>query len=70
MDSYTISNLRVSWTNASEIIEVALWGKNLVDKEVKTYVFDLRDATGVIENMRGAPRTFGVEFTYNFMSLL
>lgn len=67
MDSYTISNLRVSWTNASEIIEVALWGKNLADKEVKTYAFDLRQVTGIIENMRGAPRTFGVEFTYNFM---
>jgi iron complex outermembrane receptor protein len=67
MGSYAISNLRVSWTNESEVIEIAFWGKNLADKEVKTYAFDLRDVAGVIENMRGAPRTFGVELTYNFM---
>jgi outer membrane receptor protein involved in Fe transport len=60
MGSYTISNLRVSWTNQSEEIEIAFWGKHLADKEVKTYAFGLRDVASVIENMRGAPRTFGV----------
>lgn len=66
MGSYTLTNFRLAWTDMDDIWGVALWGKNLTDKEVKTYSFDLRADFGFVENMRGAPRTFGIEVTYNF----
>ncbi len=66
MGAYSLTNFRLAWTDNDDAWGVALWSKNLTDKEVKTYSFDLRPDFGFVENMRGAPRTFGVEVTYNF----
>jgi len=66
MKAHSIANLRLSWTSLDDVWQVALWGKNITDEEVKTYAFDLRQDFGVVENMRAAPSTFGIEVSYQF----
>ncbi len=47
-------------------VEVALWGRNLTNKEYYQQQFDIYAALGIAENFQGDPRTFGVTFTYRF----
>ena len=65
-DSYSIWNARVSWTDETESLELALWGKNLADKEYAAYMFELTDTVGADQVMRGQPRTYGVDVKYHF----
>jgi iron complex outermembrane recepter protein len=64
--SYSLWNARLSWFDASEQLEVALWGKNLSDKEYASYMFELTDVAGSDQVMRGTPRTYGIDVKYNF----
>ena len=64
--AYTLTNARLSWRSVDEKLELALWGKNLSDKEYASYVFDLRPDFGFLQRMRGVPRTVGVEARYAF----
>ena len=64
--AYTITNARLSYRTASEDIEVALWAKNLSNKEYATYSFDLRPDFGFVQYMRGVPRTLGFDLKYSF----
>lgn len=63
---YSLWNARLAWFDSSEQIEVALWGKNLGDKEYASYMFELTDVVGGDQVMRGTPRTYGVDVKYNF----
>jgi iron complex outermembrane recepter protein len=65
-DSYSLWNARLSWFDANEQLEVALWGKNLSDKEYASYMFELTDVVGGDQVMRGMPRTYGIDVKYNF----
>jgi iron complex outermembrane receptor protein len=65
-DSYSLWNARLSWTDSSEQLELALWGKNLADKEYAAYMFELTDLIGADQVMRGVPRTYGVDIKYAF----
>jgi iron complex outermembrane receptor protein len=65
-DGYALWNARLAWFDASEQLEVALWGKNLGDKEYASYMFELTDVVGGDQVMRGVPRTYGVDVKYNF----
>ncbi len=65
-DSYSLWNARLSWFDANEQLEVALWGKNLSDKEYAAYMFELSDVVGGDQVMRGMPRTYGVDVKYTF----
>ena len=64
-DSYWLYNARVSWTSADDQWEVAVWGRNLGDKEYMVYGFDT-SALGFNQEMIGIPRTVGAEATYRF----
>jgi iron complex outermembrane receptor protein len=65
-DGYTLVDARValSWSlNSGDIIEVALWGKNLGDEEYKAFELPL-GATGGFQGW-GTPRTYALEFTWS-----
>ena len=65
-DAYTITNARLAYKTADESVEVAVWGKNLSDKEYSPYAFDLRADFGFVQEFFGRPRTLGVDITYCF----
>lgn len=52
---------RVGWTSADERFEVAVWGKNLADKDYIAHSYVI--GPGVI-GVWGAPRTFGVTASF------
>ncbi len=62
-DSYWLWNGRVAWTSTDDQWELAVWGRNLGDKEYLSYAFDL-SFFGFQEQMLGTPQMFGVELTY------
>lgn len=63
-DGYWLLNGRLAWQ--AENVTVALWGRNLADKEYYSYGLDLRSFTGADYLVRGARRTYGVEVSYQF----
>jgi len=66
-DAVTFIDARVSYLSADERLEVALWGKNLTDKD--DYLvggIPLVDVTGAMGQVYANPRTFGLEVTYRF----
>jgi len=70
-DAYTITNARVSYTSADDTWVLAGFVNNLTDREYRTMVFDLAGTPaeggfGMAENYYGAPRWWGVSFTYNW----
>ncbi|MEM8499738.1 MAG: TonB-dependent receptor [Pseudomonadota bacterium] len=65
-EAYTIANARIAYSTANEKLEVAVWGKNLSDKQYAAYSFDLRPDFGFIQNMRGVPRSVGLDLKYSF----
>lgn len=64
-DSYTLYNARVALAPEDLKWELAAWGRNLGDEE---YVVNGLNAGGFFLGNRNynAPRTYGLEFTYNF----
>jgi iron complex outermembrane receptor protein len=66
IDGFGLLNARVGFESANGEWELALWGKNLSDKEYEVHRGDL-SAFGTATNtdIQGAPRTYGVSFTYN-----
>ena len=63
--SYTLYNARLAWRAPNSDLEVAVWGRNLGDKEYLVYAFDLA-FLGFNEEMLGAPRSFGLDVTFGF----
>lgn len=63
-DSYWVMNGRLSYD--SDRYSVGVWSKNLLDEEYFIYGLDLTSTYGAIYFQRGAPRTFGIDFTYRF----
>ncbi len=63
--SYTVFNGRVTYTGASEKYQIALFAKNMFDKEYMAYAFDIA-SNGFTEQNLGVPRWVGVEARYNF----
>ena len=62
-DSYELLNARITYHSADDKWSVAAWGNNLTDEEYYDEVVSF--ATAVRATV-GAPRTYGVDFTYNF----
>lgn len=61
-DPYTLLNARLAWSSDSHPIQVALWGKNLTDADVITYIAQVI----TMDQINYAdPRTYGIEFTYH-----
>ncbi len=59
-DSFGLVNARLAWQNEDESIEIALWGRNLSDKEYVVMGFDV---IGLAGGFFGDPRTYGIELT-------
>lgn len=64
VDSYNLLNLRIALVDQTDTWSVALWSKNLTDKE---YVTDTgRDFLNTYNTGLGDPRTVGVDLSYRF----
>lgn len=63
-DSYTVMNARLSLE--SDNFSAGIWAKNLLDEEYFIYGLDLVSTYGARYFQRGAPQTYGVDFTYRF----
>lgn len=66
MDSYALVNARVNLTPSSEDWSVSLWVKNLTDEMYATALDSSEGGNGYRRITRGMPRTFGIDFRYNF----
>jgi iron complex outermembrane receptor protein len=66
-DSYVLANARVSWTDASDALTLAVFAENLFDKEYRTAAFDLA-FLGIGTEVWGRPRWIGGSVTYRFGS--
>ncbi len=63
-DSYTTVDARAWIGSENGKWEAALWLKNLGDEEYVEQAFNFADLTGLANQLYGAPRTYGVTFTY------
>ncbi len=65
IDSYGLLNARMSVATMNGNWELSLWGKNLTDEEYDVFRSNLSDfASPTASAVKGAPRTYGVTFTY------
>jgi iron complex outermembrane receptor protein len=62
-DSYDLLSARIAFTSASDTWTVALWGNNLTDEE---YFDEVVAFATAVRATVGAPRTYGMDFIYNF----
>ena len=62
----TLINARLEFQPINSQLTFALWGKNIADKEYKTYAINLSDSFGYNYTMSGAPRTYGAEVSLAF----
>ncbi|MEM6583180.1 MAG: hypothetical protein AAF699_18020 [Pseudomonadota bacterium] len=56
--------LSCTWMDSAKNWEIALWGRNLTNKEFRTHMFKLTDLIGADQVMRGVPLTYGVDIRY------
>lgn len=63
--AYWLHNARLQFDDADEQWSTGVWVRNLADEEYRTYVLDLQDF-GYDFSRIGAPRSFGVDVTFNF----
>jgi iron complex outermembrane recepter protein len=64
-DAYGLLGARAS-VALQNGIEVALWGRNLLDEEYFTFGFNSYNAIGFVNQNQGWPRTYGVQIGYTF----
>jgi iron complex outermembrane receptor protein len=65
-NAYWIENARVAYAFDDGRWEVAGWVHNLSNKEYLSDSFDLSSPFGLIEQVVGMPRTFGVEVNFQY----
>ena len=63
-DAYWLENFRAGYTFDGAHWEVALFVRNLSDKKYLSDSFDLSSPFGLIEQVVGVPRTYGLEVDY------
>jgi iron complex outermembrane recepter protein len=63
---YGIYNARIAMMLDKPHMDIAVWGRNLTNKEYYIQQFDSYDGLGTSENFQGDPRTFGITATYHF----
>jgi iron complex outermembrane recepter protein len=67
--NYAVFNGRVQFVDIplqKGSLDVAVYGRNLANRQYRAFGFDLGAATGWSVNTFGDPRTFGLQLTYNF----
>jgi len=71
-DSYMILNGRITLSEIrlgggdNNVLQLALWGRNLTDEEYRVYAFPVGDPPLTIPAAYGEPRTYGVELQYRY----
>jgi iron complex outermembrane receptor protein len=65
-EAYWIWNARVTASDSAERFAVSVWASNLADEEYDAYAINLQGGFGFNYFMEGAPRTYGIDFTYRF----
>ena len=63
---YAVSNARVSWTTEDQNLELALWAKNIFEKEYQVYSFDFTGLAGFNQQFFGQPRWIGGSVKYHW----
>ena len=63
---YGLVNARLSYDFLDNQAQIALWGRNLGDKEYINTAVPIVGAMGIMVQGYGVPRTFGAELTYTF----
>ncbi len=64
--AYALHNLRLAYSSADGVFEIAGWVRNLTDERYKTFAFDASIFAEVVLNFVGEPRTAGVDVTLSF----
>jgi len=64
--AYTRHNLRLTWRDEEQKLEVSAWVRNLTDQRYKTFAFDASLFAAVVINFVGEPRTAGIDFSFRF----
>ena len=65
-DSFWQSNVLLHFDDSANRYSVSLWAKNLEDNDEPIYALSLSGGYGYDYTVVGAPRTYGVDFTYRF----
>lgn len=65
-DSYTVWNARVAYKTSDEKWQIALFGKNLSDREYRVYTFNFTGAGGFNQQFFAPPRWYGLDLSYSF----
>jgi iron complex outermembrane receptor protein len=63
---YALFNGRLGYITADEKYELAVWGKNLSNKQYDIYTFDFTGSFGFNQRMVGTPRWYGLELLARF----
>lgn len=76
LQGYTLLNGRISYVTPDEDITVALWVKNITDKEYSSLLWkypitpiafgEFDPSITGLEHLLGTPRTFGIDVNYRF----
>lgn len=62
--SFELVDLRLSWTNAKDNLEISAWMENALDEEYISHIYTV--AGGNMTAVYGTPRTFGVSTLVRF----
>ena len=65
-NGFGLVGARVAWRNPDDTLEVALWGRNLLDREYLSHAVSYKDTGGVALGFYGDGRAFGLEASYRF----
>ncbi len=65
IDSYFLGNARISYVDADDRFEVALFAKNVFDSDIRVYAYDISNL-GFAENVYLPPRWFGAQFIVRY----
>jgi iron complex outermembrane receptor protein len=63
---YVLQNIRLTYESPGEEVEVAFWVRNLTDQTYKSLAFDASASAGLVGNLFGDPRTYGLTVSLNW----
>ena len=69
LQSRTLVDARLSWdveVNETAGVTVALWGRNLLDEDYRTFGFNFGPALGLPVTQWGVPATYGIDVNMKF----
>jgi len=64
--AYALHNVRLAYQTPQGNVEVAGWVRNVANEVYKTLAFDASTAAGLVGNLVGDPRTYGISVSVSF----